>query len=141
MKHQDALTRLREISPTGNETVDIDALYALVDQLGQLKHAADIRRELFMIFERNPDAELGSPGPIVHTLEESPIDEHVDLLAESLRRKATIMTVWMAERCFRSDLSDQNRNALVGALRCAAKVSKGGELAASIDEALREYGP
>jgi hypothetical protein len=140
MEHQQALTRLREFSPTGNEAVDVGALYALIDQLGQLKRAADVRREMFMILERNPRADLGSPGPIVHTLEESPIDEHIDLLAESLQREATVMTVWMAERCFRSNLSDRNRNALLGALGNAPKKSKGGEIATSIAEALREYG-
>jgi hypothetical protein len=48
-----------------------------------------------MIFERYHSADLGSPGPIVHALERSPIDDHVALLAESLRRQPTLMTVWM----------------------------------------------
>jgi hypothetical protein len=140
MKHGEALIRLHGYTPTGNEAVDVDTLYAIVDQIGALKFDADVRRELIMIFERNPGIDLGSPGPIVHTLEESPIDEHVDLLTESLKRGATIMTVWMAERCFRSNLSDRNRIVLLDALRDAVTKSKENEIAISIHEALSEYG-
>jgi hypothetical protein len=112
----------------------------MTDRLGPLKLADDDRRELVMAFERNPNADLGSPGPIVHTLEASPIDEHITLLAESLQRQATVMTVWMAERCFRSNLNDLNRYALVDALRSAAEKATSGEIKTSIDEALRDYG-
>jgi hypothetical protein len=140
VQHGEAITRLRGFAPTGDETVDVETLYDLIDQLGQLKHRVEVRRELIMILERNPDVDLGSPGPIVHTLEESPIDDHVVLLAESLQRRATIMTVWMAERCLRSNLSDRNRHTVVDALRSAAEINSGGEIALSIEEALREYG-
>jgi len=141
MEHQEALTKLQAFSPTGNEDADVEALYALIDELGALKDDPAVRRDMIMIFERFPKADLGSPGPIVHALEKSPIDAHVELLAESIRRQATMMTVWMAQRCFRSKLSDQNRKLLLDALRDAlAKISRSGELAMSIEETLSKYG-
>ena len=140
MEHSEALNTIRGFAPTGNEAADVETLYRLVDELGDLKHLPEVRRELIMIFERNPGVDLGSPGPIVHTLEQSPIDQHVDLVAESLKRQPTIMAVWMAERCFRSNLSDRNRTVLLDALKEAAKRVKGGELAMSVAGALRNYG-
>jgi hypothetical protein len=140
MEQTEAIARVRSFSPTDDEAVDVRTLYALIDQLGQLKHAVEVRQELVGIFERHPDASLGSPGPIVHALEESPIDEHVDLLVESLGRQPTVMTVWMAERSFRSNLSDRNRHALLDALRSAADKPMCDETASSIEEALEEYG-
>jgi len=140
MKLDEAINKFGSFSPTGDEALDLRMFYALIDQLGELKYADDVRRELITIFERNPNANLGSPGPIVHALEESPVDEHVALLAESLRRHATVMTVWMAERCFRSNLSTQNRRTLVDALRSAADRATGEEVVSAIKEALQDYG-
>jgi hypothetical protein len=73
-------------------------------------------------------------------LEASPIDEHVELLAASIRRKATIMTIWMAERCFRSDLSEINRCKLTEALSAAGKDANSPEVADAIAKAIGKYG-
>ena len=140
MEEHEASTRVRALTPTGDEPTDVGALRGLLDQLGDAKHLPGVRRELIAVFERHPEADLGSPGPIVHALEESPIDEHVDLLASSLRRRATMMTVWMAERCFRSKLSAQNRAELLDALAEAQREPVSGELAEAIAGALCEYG-
>lgn len=140
MKLDEAINKFGSFSPTGDEALDLRMLQLTIDQLGELKYADDVRRELITIFERNPNANLGSPGPIVHALEESPVDEHVALLAESLRRHATVMTVWMAERCFRSNLSTQNRRTLVDALRSTADRATGEEVVSANKEALQDYG-
>jgi hypothetical protein len=141
MEQHDGPGRVRAFSPTGDEPADVEALYALLDGLGDLRSDPDVRRELVSIFERFPDADLGSPGPIVHALEKSPIDEHVELLASSLQRRATVMTVWMAERCFRSRLSERNRSRLLAALAGAREQSISGEVAEAIADALRKQGP
>jgi hypothetical protein len=54
--------------------------------------------------ERLDEADLGSPGPIVHTLEAW--DGYRMPLTESLRRKPTPLTVWMANRVLNSDPPD-----------------------------------
>jgi hypothetical protein len=118
----------------------VQLLYAIVDQIGPLKHDRDVRSELIMIFEKYEDADLGSPGPIVHLLEESPIEDHVRLLADSIQRKPTPMTVWMAERCFRSDLSEALRITLLESLRAAELNSHSKEITSSIRSTLEEYG-
>ena len=140
MNQEEAINQIRAFTPTENEPADVHFLYELLEQLGETKCHANVRRELISIFERFPDASFGSPGPIVHSLEESPVDEHVEILAGSLQRRATVMTVWMAERCFRSELPDANRAALITALMKARGQSGSDEVDEAIDEALEEYG-
>jgi hypothetical protein len=139
MPHDDRSSRVRAFTPTGDEPADVKALYDLLDQLGDSQRDPDVRRELISIFERHPGADLGSPGPIVHSLEKAPIDEHAELLAASLQRRATIMTIWVAERCFRSKLSERNRATLLEALAHARRQTDPGEVAEAIAGALREY--
>ncbi|MEU1688895.1 hypothetical protein [Micromonospora sp. NPDC005707] len=59
---------------------------------------------LYSLMERLDAADMGSPGPIVHLLEAW--GGHPPLLAESLRRKPTPMTVWMANRLLNTGPSD-----------------------------------
>jgi len=140
MELHDGISKVRKFSPTGDETADLQALRELLDQLGELQRDPNVRRELIAIFETHPNADLGSPGPIVHSLEKAPIDEHINLLAESLKRRATTMTIWMAERCFRSELSEINRTKLLDALHAAREQGASGQVANSIEEAIAEYG-
>jgi hypothetical protein len=59
---------------------------------------------LFALMERLDESDLGSPGPIVHTLEACA--GYRPLLAESLRRKPTSLTTWMANRILNADPVD-----------------------------------
>lgn len=147
MTLSDGLREVRAFSPTGNETADVRRLYELLDALGDLQRDPQVRRELIGIFERHPGADLGSPGPIVHALERSwpsdghdEHDEHVELVATSIRRRATGMTLWMAERCLRAKLSEGSRALLLKALAEAREREEPGELRQDIADALREYG-
>ncbi|MFG3604731.1 hypothetical protein [Micromonospora chersina] len=59
---------------------------------------------LYSLIERLDDADMGSPGPIVHSLETW--SGYRPLLAESLRRKPTPLTLWMANRLLNTGPSD-----------------------------------
>ncbi len=59
---------------------------------------------LYSLMERLDEADLGSPGPLVHTLEAC--SGYRPLLAESLPRKPSPLTVWMANRVLDSDPPD-----------------------------------
>jgi len=54
--------------------------------------------------ERLDEADLGSPGPLVHTLEAW--SGYRPLLAESSHRKPSPLTVWMANRVLNTDPPD-----------------------------------
>jgi hypothetical protein len=52
---------------------------------------------MFRTMERLDGVELGTPGPLVHTLE-TWRGGYEKLLAESARRKPTSLSVWMVNR-------------------------------------------
>jgi hypothetical protein len=141
MENEATVIALRQFTPTGDEGRDVTTLYELIDRLGGLKTAPAIRDALIGIFERHPKADLGSPGPIVHALEEAPLDEHVRLLVGSLGRNPSSMAVWMSDRCFRSPgLSQESRAALLKALRDAQATVNNADTAAMLADTLDEYG-
>jgi len=63
--------------------------------------------EMFRVMERMPDVELGSPGPLVHTLEGIPgYERH---LADSVRLQPSLLSVWMVNRILNSPIAEDRR--------------------------------
>jgi hypothetical protein len=60
---------------------------------------------MFDLMERFDRADLGSPGPLVHTIEGWP-GQYEDLLADSIRRKPAPLTVWMVNRILNTQPDD-----------------------------------
>jgi hypothetical protein len=96
-----------------------------MDQLEQL--ARDIRTlarpveaipALLAVVERLRDTDLGSPGPIVHTIEA--IGGYHDLLAESVARQPTPLSLWMINRILNSETDHAKRHRWISALETAA---------------------
>lgn len=74
----------------------LDRLYQLTDEIDQLPQPHCLLPTLFRTVERLVDVDMGSPGPIVHTIE--CIGGYERLLIESIRRKPTTLTAWMVNR-------------------------------------------
>jgi hypothetical protein len=74
--------------------------------------------ELFDVMERLPDAELGSPGPLVHTLER--LHAYEPELVRSVRRRPSQLSVWMVNRILNTALSDDARRMYLTLLQEAA---------------------
>lgn len=53
---------------------------------------------ILSFLEEHPDVDVGSPGPLVHFVEQFYGDKYEAKLLESLRRKPTAHTVWMLNR-------------------------------------------
>jgi hypothetical protein len=66
---------------------------------------------LFSIMERYPGEDLGSPGPLVHTLEKC--EGFESYLIESVNRQPTFYNVWMVNRILNSDISLSHRESLL----------------------------
>ena len=81
-------------------------LYDLTEAVMRLPSPERIIPDLFGVMERFPDAELGTPGPLVHTLEK--LDYTSELVA-SIRRRPSPHGVWMVNRILNTDLSDTDR--------------------------------
>lgn len=103
--------------PTGDETTDVGRLYELTDAIESAGATADVTPLLLAIFERYPNADLGSPGPIVHCIETTGIDAFVPHLVASLHTTPTMATLQMAGRCLRSNPSETLLQQLIAAVR------------------------
>ena len=79
------------------ESAGWEKLDRLCDELRELDDPARYAPLLFQTMERLDDVELCTPGPLVHTLESWP-GRYESLLAESVRRKPSPLTVWMVNR-------------------------------------------
>lgn len=99
----DSLTVL-DFDPMNLESRGEERLQAICVEIGEGHDAQRWAPLLFSFMERLDEADLGSPGPVVHLLE-SWIG-YRPLLVESLQRKPTSLTVWMANRVLNSDPPD-----------------------------------
>lgn len=92
----DALT-VGDFDYTDEDSTGWERLALLCDEVSELNDAANCAPIMFRTMERLDKVELGTPGPLVHTLESWP-GEYETLLAESVRRKPSPLTVWMVNR-------------------------------------------
>ena len=61
-----------------------------------------------------PDADLGSPGPLVHTLEA--LKGYEAELIRSVRRSPSRLSVWMVNRILNTDLPSYTRESYMSLL-------------------------
>jgi hypothetical protein len=84
----------------------VERLYPITDELAERTDPQAWAPLLFRLLERLDTADLGSPGPVVHLLERSAGPVYHPLLAESVRRKPTPLTVWMVNRVLNARPAD-----------------------------------
>jgi hypothetical protein len=99
----EALT-LFDFDPMNIDANGDDRLRAVCTELAERDDPQRWAPLLYSLIERLDEADLGSPGPLVHTLEAW--SGYRPLLAESLRRRPSPLTVWMANRVLNSDSPD-----------------------------------
>lgn len=88
-------SELKKISFQGQE-IDMEQLYCFTDALEQEPNKRKAVAAIFRFFEVHSDKDLGSPGPLVHFLEEE--NDYLSELEKSVLRKPTDLTVWMINR-------------------------------------------
>lgn len=89
-------------SPSANGWERLHVLCEELEAIGDIEQCAPV---LFRTMERLDGQDLGSPGPLVHTLE-SWRGGYEPFLGESMRRKPTALSVWMVNRLLNSDPAD-----------------------------------
>jgi hypothetical protein len=95
-------------------------LYGLMDEWEQLPEKALAIPAMLQLMERHPQADFGSPGPLVHALESLP-GSYEGPLQASLMRRPTPLTVWMYNRIINAEENPAIRKAHVARLRLFAK--------------------
>jgi len=110
---QQIVSGFRRLSPSdfdlNNVNSDgIERLRELADAVQRLPAPEAAIPEMFGLMERMPDVELGSPGPLVHTLEAIP--GYKSHLANSVRRQPSLLSVWMVNRILNSPVPEKRRD-------------------------------
>jgi hypothetical protein len=123
MEYDDVIAGLQALKPPDFDPMNINArglerLRELTDALMSISEPRRAIPELFGVMERLPDADLGSPGPLVHTLEA--LKGYEDELIRSVRRSPSRLTVWMLNRILNTDLLRDVRQSYLALLDEAA---------------------
>jgi len=87
---------LKKVKFDEYDEADMEMLYDFIDCVEKLPNKRDAIPPIFSFMEEYHDKELGSPGPLVHFIEEE--NDYHEVLKESLNRKPTVLTLWMVNR-------------------------------------------
>jgi hypothetical protein len=129
----DLLSELQAFAPTGDGADNVHRLNELLADFGSLPDCERVVPALLALMERHPQADFGTPGPLVHALEGQP--GYPEQLAASLERQPTELGAWMANRLLNSKLPRDERGAW---LRRLTAVSSHPKAAAGVrDSAIR----
>ena len=82
-----------------------ERLEDLCDEMREVNDPAACAPVVFRTMERLDGVKLGTPGPLVHTLE-TWRGGYEKLLAQSVRRKPTPLSVWMVNRILNANPPD-----------------------------------
>ena len=118
MTYEDVVTGLRALKAEDFADYVPERLDELTDAVMELPEPERAIPEMFAFMERLPDVDLGSPGPLVHTLER--MDYTTELVA-SLHRRPTALSVWMVNRILNSSLSPEQRQFFLDLLASVAE--------------------
>jgi hypothetical protein len=123
MKYEEIIAGFRALKAEDFDYMNVSArgserLAELTDALMSAPDAEKAIPELFAVMERLPNAHLGSPGPLVHTLEG--LQGYEKELVRSVRHQPSQLSVWMVNRILNTDLSDDTRRAYIGLLNEAS---------------------
>ena len=111
------IAALNSFEPSRDDTDNLYRLYQLFEGFSSLPDRDRVAPAMFGLLERFPDAEFGSPGPLVHELEAIP--GYLPLLRDSVRRQPTHLTVWMVNRLLNTKLPSEQRKSWLSELRAA----------------------
>jgi len=101
------LSELQAFVPTADGADNVHRLNELLAGFAALPGCERVAPALLDLLERHPQADFGTPGPLVHALESQPA--WPQLLAGSLERQPTELTAWMANRLLNSKLARDER--------------------------------
>jgi hypothetical protein len=105
--------------------LEADDLYdrpaALVGDLKRSGSGLETVVEILRFMEANPDADFGSPGPLVHFVEEFQGHGYETALVESINRQAASHTVWMLNRVINGATDVKEKARLIEILSVASK--------------------
>ena len=108
---------LLSLDPKDDEL--IGHLYDVADLLEGISDISKAFDPIFGFIESNPDSDFGSPGPLVHLLEDH-YPKYVPRLILSLQNKPTYIAVFMLSRILNSEHTQVIRDQYLSLLKSVA---------------------
>jgi hypothetical protein len=113
-----ALLEALENAPPGRD--DYSAyLEAAIGDLGNVTNPSELFAHVFRFFESHAEADLGTPGPLVHLLERF-YPQYVDEMCASISKRPTTYTIWMVNRILNNQPTETMRQRLIEVLEGVA---------------------
>ncbi len=103
------LLALQSFEPGADGADTVHRLNDLLEGFADLAGCERVAPALLALVERHPQADFGTPGPLVQALERQP--GYAETLAASLQRQPTELGAWMANRLLNSRLPADDRAA------------------------------
>ncbi len=113
----------------------LDKLYDLVDLIENQTDISAAYDSIFQFMENNPVSDIGSPGPLVHLLEEH-FPSYVPKLIDSINKSPSLTTIFMLHRILNSDISNSERSQYMELLN---RVSKSEAFDTAVCNEAKEY--
>ncbi|MEX2214615.1 MAG: hypothetical protein WD768_10830 [Phycisphaeraceae bacterium] len=112
------ITALDAFEADSTDAATVSALYGLTEEFDTLANEdkAQVIPAMFRLMERWPEADLGSPGPLVHSIESLGVPMYEALLVESVRRQPMYLNLWMVNRILNTAPAGPRRTALLALL-------------------------
>ncbi|MBS1999701.1 MAG: hypothetical protein JSS86_25435 [Cyanobacteria bacterium SZAS LIN-2] len=101
-KHEELRLALKRPATIGEVWDDLYTIAAEFRSLTRQEQEV-VLPDMFDFLERAGDLDIGTPGPIVHSIEAT-ADLYLPCLEESILRKPTPVTVWMVNRILNDEI-------------------------------------
>src|SRR5689334_20949636 len=113
------IAALNAFNPDPDDAGTVHALYTITEGFDSLSEAEKKRviPHMFPVMERGWEADLGSPGPMVHAIETLDVPAYLPLLVESVRRRPMYLNLWMLNRILNVTRDGDEHTILLNLLR------------------------
>ena len=121
------VSELSRLEPAHDDFSLEQTLYELVDTI-EGEDASPVFDQIFAFFERFPNAQHGSPGPLVHLVERS-LPAYLGELVLSIQRRPAPHTLWMLNRVLNSEIPAAQRAEFMALLEASTRHPLADEIA------------
>jgi hypothetical protein len=107
------IASLGSLVAAGGNAPNEEALDIAIEGFESLPDRGRVVPTLFAVMERWPEDYMGSPGPLVHSIETIPVSEFAPELVSSVHRQPGVLNVWMVNRILNSAIPTPQRTELL----------------------------
>jgi hypothetical protein len=138
----DMIAALNAFNPDPGDAGTVHTLYTITEGFDALSETEKKRviPHMFRVMERGWEADLGSPGPMVHAIETLGVPTYLALLTESVKSRPMYLNLWMVNRILNVTKDSAERATLLDLLRAVRDDPKWADVSEQADDFLKHQG-